>query len=389
MMFAQNDNGHLRTPDDGTSTVDSDVTLSQHSPGAEEAERVGLTEEPPTARHIVIHRVKCDRTHRYHGTHSVIANYLDVPTLTAGASYATALHGQHHVSEVDNYLADHPELSFMVHLYYRCEEYHEKAKELFTHLPMPSMPDAITSSVRPYFHVLESNGPQAEAFAEFIVPSPALEQAIQALCQQEPKTFSNWDPSQSFSYPYPALYHYSRLFAGSLPQLLAPYHHQHLQALFQYLTRRLSPVYEELKGLSEQGLTNHKYWIMLFRPNDLVVTVQDGHERVLTVKSCELLDKDTLSMKCWSWEYDGKFYQRQDVLQNQWPTNSKHVAITELPIYPLRFAAEGVESRLRDRGHTFWACRRRKFVSYNIPVQGLASKLVRWHTTFRNQYSHL
>jgi hypothetical protein len=297
--------------------------------------------------------------------------------MEASESRATALHGQSRLWDVDNFLDEHLGFSVVVYIDYDCEAYHEKIKDAFIRLPMPSMPHKISVDSKPYFRVLQHHGPIAEATSERLQLSESLEKALHTLQNQNAEMLREWDFDQDLIHPYPNLYHSKHLFVGSSIQTLEPQQQIDLEVLYRYVTERLTSDYEELEKLSAVGIVSQKYWLMLFRPDDTVITIQDGQLRGRAMKSCRLLNQQTLELDCWSWEYDGNFFRNYTTIRIVWPSRSKQVAIADLPVYPLRYAANGTETKLRERGHTFWSCRRQKYVNYDMPLQSLGSQLVR------------
>ena len=344
---------------------------------AEITKRARLSTEEPIARQIIIHRVSCSGEREYHETHPTTSHYLDIPAIEVSDHQNTALHGQNHVEDVEDYLEDCFGFSIVVFIDYDCEAYHERIKDDFTRLPMPSMPHEVRSDMKPYFRVLQRNGPLAEANGERLQPSETLQQALHALQGQNPDMPGEWDFDDDLVYPYPKLYHYRHVFAGTLIQTLEPQQQMDLEILFQYVNKRLALDYEKLEELSNAGIVSQEHWLMIFRPDDTVITTQDGQHRALTVKSCRARGQSILEMNCSSWEYDGNFFQKYITIPVQWPSKSRTVAITDLSVYPIRHATEGLEIALRKRGETFWSCRRRKYVSYDVPLLGLGSQLVR------------
>jgi hypothetical protein len=55
-----------------------------------------------------------------------------------------------------------------------------------------------------------------------------------------------------------------------------------------------------------------------------------------------------------------------------WRSEKETVAITDHLAYPLEYAPPGMEQELRRRGQVSWTCRLRKFVDYDLPLQGMA-----------------
>jgi hypothetical protein len=75
----------------------------------------------------------------------------------------------------------------------------------------------------------------------------------------------------------------------------------------------------------------------------------------------------------WHWCFDGVFQKTTKRLCLPFKTASSgddytdidlQIQTNTLPVYPLEYAAVGVEKALWDRGAEFWSCRFRKYVAY-------------------------
>jgi hypothetical protein len=356
---------------------DPDFFPNRESQKSDTSKRKRLSREQSAAKYLLVHRVECSQIQRYHQKHRSRADYLNVPALVAGANRSTALHGRNELLDVASYLDDHG-YSFAVYLYYDCETYHDEIKDKFKRFPMPSMPYDIATDSKPYFHVLERDGTPALVVSEQINLSESLEEALTILYDQEFGTIKEWNLQEDLIYPYPKLHHCKHLFYASSTGTLDRDQKAGLVALFRYVTERSTSDFNELASLAETGVTNRRHWAMLFRPGDIVTTMEDGHSRAFTVISPPQLDGDALKIACWSWEFDGTFFRYPITLRNEWPSRAKQVAITSLPIYPLRYDTKEVEEKLRARGRIFWSCRNRKYVSYKTPHQEHGPQLVRF-----------
>lgn len=373
-MEAQAHRKRPRSPSD-TST-DSVTSATQQRPDNGRCKRPRPRTETSVERKITIHRVICKRTQKYHKAHHPSSHYLDVPAVKAFENCATALHGQKRLKDVNDYLEENSGFSIVIYIDYNCEGYHEKIKDAFVRHSMPSMPHDMSVASKPYFQILERHGPIADATSERMRLSESLQGALHALRSQNTDMFKEWEADEDLLHPYPKLYYSKHLFVGSSTQMLEPKQQIDLEVLFHYLTDHLAADYEDLARLSAAGFVSQKHWRMLFRPDDTVVTIQDGHIRGFIMKYCRLRNQNTLELDCWSWEYDGNFFREPITIQILWPSQSKQVAITDLSVYPICYAAEEMQLKLRKRGHTFWGCRRRKYVNYDVPLQGLGSQLV-------------
>jgi hypothetical protein len=355
----------------------SGFNAAQKPPEAEIAKRARLSTEASITRQITIHRVRCSHTQGNHTSHPSSSYYSDTPAMIKHDNQSTALHGQFPIQDVDNYLDENFGFSIVVFVDYSCEAYHARIKNAFIRLPMPSMPEKIGIAMKPYFRVLQNHGPPADADSERLQLSESLEKALRLLQGQHTDMPSKWNFDEDLVYPYPKLYHSNRAFIGPSKQNLEAQQQIDLEVLSGYINKRVAPEYKELEVLLAMGMVSQNQWPMLFQPDDTVVTIMGGLYRAFTLKSCRSLDRSTLKLDCWTWEYDGNFFRNHITIPTKWPSGSSQVTITDLSVYPIRHAAAGIETGLRNRGNTFWGCRRRKYVSYNMPLQGLGSQLVR------------
>lgn len=349
----------------------------QPPPDADVAKRARLSTEGSIARRTTIHCVNCSRTRKYHETHNPRSYYLHTPALIASDHPNTALHGRTRLQDMDQYLEECVGFSIVILLDYDCEAYHEMIDESFKRLPMPLLPKELNLGMRPYFRVLEDDGPIARATAERLYLSESLRRALLVLQDQHANTLSEWNFDRDLVYPYSKLYSVKESFVEPSTKTLEPQQQTDLKVLYEYIIERLALNLGEMEELSAARLVSQKHWLMLFRPNDIVVTIRDGQYCAFTVRSCRLLDQNTLTMDCWSWEYDGNFFRKDTTLTVDWPTRSMQAKMEDLSVYPISQASEGIESGLRRRGEIFWSCRRRRYVNHDTPLQGLGSQLVR------------
>lgn len=68
------------------------------------------------------------------------------------------------------------------------------------------------------------------------------------------------------------------------------------------------------------------------------------------------------------WNFDGMFHKTSkefaiNVLSRDIKSETEEFDITDLPLYPIRYASSEVVEALRQRGRMFWKCRFRNYVS--------------------------
>jgi hypothetical protein len=151
----------------------------------------------------------------------------------------------------------------------------------------------------------------------------------------------------------------------------------HLTVLSNYLEKRLGSEYTEAEELFKHGSVNRKHWRKLFRPGAVVVSHKQNEPVAYVSTSSAVAYNDGLHLNCWSWAFESKFFKNQVDLVVPWPSDKDTIAITDLHTYPLEYAPTGFEQELRRRGQVFWTCRSRKFVHYDVPLQGMEVQKVR------------
>jgi hypothetical protein len=344
--------------------------------------------------YVTVHCVECTRQGRYHQHHESYAYYLDSPYLPVQSNRKTCLHGQERLMDLEDYFEDHGEFSFALCMTYSCTTYHESVKEQFERIPMPKMDDSIAISAKPYFYILREDADPAQSYTERLIFSEGLMDSLQMLLgssiedtersKYEKRSLPrSWKDSNNLVYPYTQLYHQKHLLTGRAANQLEATERLHLNALSRYLEDRLGAEYAEAEALFASGMVSRSHWAKLFRPGELVVTNKANQPMAYMSTSCPVVSDNILRLQCWYWEFDGNFFEENVTLPVVWPSEKETIAITDLQTYPLQYAHAGVEDELRSRGEVFWACRSRRFVNYDAPLQGMEVQIVRLVTANR------
>lgn len=59
---------------------------------------------------------------------------------------------------------------------------------------------------------------------------------------------------------------------------------------------------------------------------------------------------------------------RLRIATEDFPSTTDPFDIIGLPFYPIEFASEGLNEALRERGHQFWRCRGKRYVSLDTEM---------------------
>jgi hypothetical protein len=320
-----------------------------------------------------IHHVVCSRTGRFHRHHESSADYFDVPFLPIHSNRMTALRGQHRLTDLEGYIEDHNNTSFVVYVTYDCAEYHEQIKALFDRLPMDH---AIADEIKPYFYVLRKNAGLARPRSERLKLSENLRTILEMLRGVRKNILGReqgkeQELSSYMDYPYVELYNERQTLVELATNEVPEADRVHLTVLSEYLEKRLGSEYTEAEQLFEHGEVNKKHWTKLFRPGVIVASYRSNEPTAYVCNSCTIGQNETLRLTCWSWAFESKFFKNKVDLVVPWPSDEDTIAITDLLTHPLEYAPAGFEQELRRRGQVFWACHLRKFVNYDVPLQGM------------------
>jgi hypothetical protein len=265
------------------------------------------------------------------------------------------------------YLEDHPEVSFAVLEFYDCYQYHREVADEFKGQRMPvDMEEVTAQAARPYFSVLRKDARTATPYQQTIIPSKELRKGLIMLQADYPDELHDWNEPNNLQYPYFQLYHCIDLLSGRATRKLSALQRTHVGSLARYLRTILAAQYQEAEEDLQKGVVKKKHWARLYRPNDVVLTTVDGEELAYLSTSCPIVAPDSLTLNCWSWKYDGKFYRQSQALTIKWPSNTTTAFLSDLSCYPLRLDQSNASERLSKRGSTFWKCRTRRYVDYEM-----------------------
>ncbi|KAL3443418.1 P-loop containing nucleoside triphosphate hydrolase protein [Aspergillus insuetus] len=332
---------------DGTSDSFSDD--SSEEPGGFPDD---FHESPDGFETIIIHRVKCSQQ-KHHVDHPEQADFHDIPRLFIGDSKASELRGEKRLSK-----SQQDETRELVWIkIYSCDTYHELIEPQFETLRAPRHPKS--ALISRYFHVLNSEGPDAEPeFEEIKILASDLQEEIRLRTEILSSRISTGNRSDHNDLVVDRLYTCLRRDIEP-PEPVSP----RLDLLLRTIEEAFRQEYSEADSFFSREYLSQKHLPKLFRPNDIIVRSTDGHPRAYVIERWPEWDGDSLLLPCTTWSFDGRFYKESKELYLTWDSESKEVPITELSLYPLRFDSQ-TEARLLARGSAFWQCRNQRFVSY-------------------------
>ncbi|KAI1390037.1 uncharacterized protein F4822DRAFT_400596 [Hypoxylon trugodes] len=304
---------------------------------------------------------------------------LNEPSWALTDDGSKTLRAEKPLANVSRYLDRHPEVVFVVYQDYPIldsrdsstkEEDEEEGEEIL-HAPKPSH-ECITLSSR---YMIE---------------------AVRAFTKAQPDSksrFPHFDPADEIAAPY-LFWYYGRHSYPKIREALLPGQQRLLDFLSLWIEDYYKQEYMEVESHLADGLISHKLMEYLICPGDVLVSNQKNSleayigttwpqtdlrrnlpQQPLNGKARQKPDslelrhrkrKVVLSVEGWCWEYDGTFRSSEKALEFTYWTSSpdEKLKITDLEIFPLKYATETIRAALQRRGETYWKCRGQKLVDY-------------------------
>jgi hypothetical protein len=315
---------------------------------------------------LVVHQVDCSNHLPGHEKHNRKL-YLDQPRLFAKDTKASALRGRECIeSTLEDHIRENSEARLVVLREYNCDEYVDTIDEEFIFLGLPNVDAEAAASLRPYFYVLQDHDAMpARSYVERIQLFNGLSSAMDQLSKAEPLLLSRW--RQNLHHPYLQIYHTRDRIQSLTLAVLNEHHQAFVLSLLKYVEETCGANHREADLLFAQGLVTKKHMSKLFGPNEIVITTDGGEPSAYVSESCPLTPDfdDSLVLKCYHWTFDGAFHRENQEISVAWPVKEdRPIPIRDLAVYPLRFdKTEAIKQHLRVRGHMFWSCRKRNFVT--------------------------
>lgn len=215
--------------------------------------------------------------------------------------------------------------------------------------------------------------------------SEPMKEAFKAFVKQQPEFsthFPDLNVDGEIAAPYRFWYHYRG--KDSLQTL-----DENNQVLMELLTKSIEagwgPTYQRVDEELSQGRVSKELLDYLVRPGDVLIERKEGRFEAYMalswtktasrsssdeVKQEETSAKLYRSVECWSWAFDGGFYQKTSrlTIALDIPKSELNVDIHKLDVFPLRYAKPEMQSKLKlgleNRGIIQWSCRKQKLVEY-------------------------
>jgi hypothetical protein len=227
---------------------------------------------------------------------------------------------------------------------------------------------------------IEPPNPESETV---LFVSNEMKRAIQNYLDKQPdfkQLFPFFDVSSEIPSPYLFWYCTRSSYESVLEEL--PSHQRALVRLFgQWVDANYEAEYARVNDQIKRGVISCQSIKYLIRPGDPLVFQEMGLLRAYQAtswannrathrgrKKGDVGASDKVwEVSVWSYEFDGVFYQKPAHLEIELDVTDPHeeVALSSLKVTPLECASPEVREKLENRGKTYWACRKKRFISYS------------------------
>lgn len=175
---------------------------------------------------------------------------------------------------------------------------------------------------------------------------------------------SSVDPSgEDAEYYHQFFYHHHEALSACVSTVCSPTK-EYLQDLLAFLMEAHGAVYDQANALFSKGLVRRDLLKMLFCPNDIVLSKQQGSLAAYVLRS-KPVGGFTLRFDCWYWGFDGQCFHRKNCTPTLARPAKTIVNIRDLEIYPLHYATEKEKDYLLQRGRKFWDLRNQNLMTYS------------------------
>ncbi|KAK2674210.1 P-loop containing nucleoside triphosphate hydrolase [Fusarium oxysporum f. sp. vasinfectum] len=325
-----------------------DSVILENLRNALEVPRSLSVDQPAEMRYQVIHRVQCSYS-------SLAMLYPNEPIPRSSGNERIHLSGAEVINDLEAYLAGNLEVAFLVYKHYDC----------CTDEPME------VEAEQPC--VLDSKFVASMMAKESVsIVSKTLKDALNSLCtnshiQTLLPTFHEFE--EEFNGPYLWWYRNKSQFAKAIMELGLE-HRRHLELFQEYISDALGEEYRLVDQFLAGGKMKKEYLPYLYVPGEIQLSKVEGdhpqfHQAFKARDELYIRGGTAMSIHGTSWTYNGFFHESI----RRWQFDCKFKGgeifkISELEIFPLRYADPDIRGALESRGAMFWNCRHQKFVCY-------------------------
>lgn len=329
-----------------------------------------------------------------------ITTFSDVPEIVYEQNGVAHLRCSIPLRNFDLFLALNPDISFLVFRHYK-------------------------KKFQPYYDVNEEAAQLPCPTSESIYPvASEMKSALNAMLGANAgfgDIKKRYGESRDLLAPYLFAYH-SRQDINKIKAQLSPVEIDHMDLFMRYLDEEYGEEYKGVDYLLGRGLIAPQYTHYLFKPGEILVEKKDGEYAGYFAQSwisknfelseeshhSEIFDRilgngprhklrtvSHFQIEAWNFEFDGQFFRNDKVLS--FSLNNEELSIgknapskpqsfdilmktakpiTDLNVFPLKYASQTLFDTLQRRGETIWKCRTRRLVSYKAQENEKSTEMV-------------
>ncbi|KAH8195787.1 hypothetical protein TruAng_010061 [Truncatella angustata] len=158
-------------------------------------------------------------------------------------------------------------------------------------------------------------------------------------------------------------YHHRRKLANML-NLLEGQAKIQVLALVNYIETTQGDRFRELDSSIAQGIVHSHNIMMLFCPNDVVVSKPGGIWKAHVLRAWPRIGGTGFMLECWHWAFNGGALSRNHTTLDITKPVQGIVQIRDLEVFPAKFAIAEELRHLESRGAKFWSLRYQSYVAY-------------------------
>ncbi|KAJ5452767.1 ATPase AAA-type core [Penicillium cf. griseofulvum] len=192
--------------------------------------------------------------------------------------------------------------------------------------------------------------------------------------------------------PYLFVYHNRGAGESEIKRGLSSEAQRQFDLFMDYVQETCGNEYTAADLLFEKGKIRPEYVQYLFKPNQVLISTQNKEHIGYVARDWPSRDSDVYgtSNACWwidaqTWDFDGDFYRYRTRLSFEMPKlqrvmempsspqvdyplpnsdSDKECDITDLAVFPIKYAPDYLVRKLQRRGEIFWTFRTQTYVSY-------------------------
>ncbi|KAG6354986.1 hypothetical protein INS49_004067 [Diaporthe citri] len=334
------------------------MAIDEVSEKVKEIDRLRATAKkqqgPPRAQ--IVHRVEC---HKWRSDHKY---FLDEPWVVESGPFDAHLRGSQPINNFELYLERNKEIALIVYKDYQCCDKPVKN-------PPRNQGDiglGIDASFLLKGEEISLIAPELREALAWIA-----DVALEGIPHPDFNEANNDGEDDEILYPY--IWYFHRRVEihdeiDKLPQATRVY----VDCFRDYVESRMEEEWQSVKSLMGEGKISAQYMKYLIVPGQIIIS--QGNNSALSQRTASVAedwlhvrqspDSFSASVSTYTWAFDGNFSKtHKDIDIYDIPSLEEPFNILDLRLYPMEFASEDEIEALRKRGHMFWRCRTRNYVS--------------------------